>query len=99
MTNKQAWFKVGKTFLTPREERTSAQKESTDFGLCWAYDESRSGDSFNRSLYMLRKKFNIENYNTQYWIPVLHDRNYKPLHDELRGLFALFMAEAWDDLT
>ena len=75
--------KVAEAFLTPEEERRGNQRYIAGFGLCSAcmYSGGGRGDE-NIPLIFKPARSNA------YWIPV-----WDPESDNIRGLFALFLAE------
>lgn len=89
MTHKQTWLEIAEAYLTPRSERTEKQRFLTVLGLCDA--ASDMGLKFHKMARLMGELVGPF-HGIDYWWPVYGLEDYLPIHDELRGLQALFFA-------
>ena len=112
MNNQKVWLKIAKAYLTPYEERTKEQLYIGNLGLCDNIGR-RYGRRMYSRMSAVWLEFHKQERGAPhgFWLPTRDEENHKvggtnmplfgihkPIHDTLRGTFALFMVWAWDDL-
>jgi len=92
MTRQNMWLKISRAYATPFKDRDNEQIFIAHAGLCYAIDHFLLRDVSPKIVKKARMFFKAEFGNYKYWFPTYGDKNFKRKYDNIRSLFACFMA-------